>query len=62
MKKVAASLRRMLHHLLCNVCEKSLRESTAVTAFRLSCGSTELSLCVHEDGFAESGFSQGQVK
>lgn len=65
MKEAAVSLRRMLHHLLCDVCEKRLgerRQSTAVTAFLLSCWSTELPLCVYVDGFAESGFSQGQVK
>lgn len=63
MKKVAVSLRRMLHHLQCHVCEERLeerRESTAVTAFCLFCGSTELSLCVHVDGFAESRFPKGR--
>lgn len=64
MKKVAVSLRRMLHHLQCHVCKEKLKgggESTAVTVFCLFWGSTELS--VHACGWlCRKQFSQGQVK
>ena len=57
-KVAAVSLRRMPHHLLR---EQRLRErgdSIAVAAFLLACGSAELSLRVHVDGFAGSGFPE----
>lgn len=61
MKKVAVNLRSILHHL--HHAREELgerRESTAVTAFLLACGSSELSVCVHVDGIAESGFPKGR--